>query len=390
MAGPSRICAGFRAGTESRISARPRAAVTLSGVTDRSGADRCPGVLRPFSADDGAIIRVRVPGGRITAQTLAGLSAVAAEFGAPLLQLTSRGNIQLRGLPDPLPPELTSRIADLGLLPSPTHERVRNILAAPLAPQLTPLVAELDAGLRADAELAGLPGRFLWAISDATGAILTESYDVAFQQVSDHEGLVLVGNHAVGVSLADAVPTMLDRARRFLAHRADERTWNVRDLPPESPVFAGMSPNAVDPAPPLLPGPVGADLVVGVPLGMVRTSQVAGLTSLGDELVLTPWRSFVVPGGAFLAPVLRSLGLATDPDSPWARVSACIGAPYCRRTDVHTLDLATAASKHVHGPGPKVHVVGCERRCGEPSTDHLTIVAPNGLDDVLTAIGAST
>lgn len=347
-------------------------------------------MLRPFSADDGAIVRVRVPGGRITAETLAGLSAVAAEFGAPLLQLTSRGNIQLRGLPDPLPPELTLRIADLGLLPSASHERVRNILAAPLAPQLAPLVAELDAGLRADPALADLPGRFLWAISDATGAILTEPYDVAFQQLTDDDGLVLVGHHALPVSRADAVTTMLERAHRFLTHRAGDRTWNVRDLPADSPVFAGMQEYAVSPALPLQPGPVGADLVVGVPLGMVRTSQVAGLASLGDELVLTPWRSLVVPGGAFLAPLLRSLGLATDPDSPWARVSACIGAPYCRRTDVRTLDLATATSKHVHGPGPKIHVVGCERRCGEPSTDHLTVVAPAGLDDVLTAIEATS
>lgn len=358
-------------------------------MTERDGADRCPGVLRPFIADDGAIIRVRVPGGRMSVATLAALSAVAAEFGAPLLQLTSRGNIQLRALPDPLPSTLVDKIAALGLLPSPTHERVRNILAAPLAPHLAPLVAELDAALVAASDLAALPGRFLWAISDATGAVLTQPWDVAYQDLGDDHGRVLVGGYALDVSRADAVPTLLERARLFLAHRGGERAWNVRDLPADSPVFAGMTPYAVSAAPPLRPGPVGADLVVGVPLGMLRTAQVAALASASDEVVVTPWRSVVVPGGAYLAPMLRGLGLAVDPDSPWARVSACVGAPFCRRTTTRTLDLATAATKSLAGPGPLVHVVGCDRRCGEPSTEHVSVVEPASVDDVLAAAGAS-
>lgn len=346
-------------------------------------------MLRPFLADDGAIIRVRVPGGRVPVRTLAVLSGLAAQFGAPLLQLTSRGNLQLRALPDPLPPELVSAISDLGLLPSPTHERVRNILAAPLAPELAPIVAELDAGLLADPDLAELPGRFLWAVSDASGAVLTEPFDAAYQALSDDRGRVLVGGHALDVSRAEAVPTLLERARRFLAHRDGDRRWNVRDLPADSPVFAGMTPYAGSPATPLVPGPVGQDLVVGVPLGMLRTAQVAALAAVGDEVVLTPWRSVVVPGGAFLAPMLAGLGLATTPDSPWARLSACVGAPYCRRTDSRTLDLATAAAKSLTGPGPKVHLVGCDRRCGEPSTDHVTVINPRSLADVEVALTGS-
>ena len=79
----------------------------LPGVTcTRLGADRCPGLLKPFVAQDGAIIRLRVPGGRVRVSTLADLLAIGADHGAPLLSVTSRTNLQVRGLPDPLPDDV--------------------------------------------------------------------------------------------------------------------------------------------------------------------------------------------------------------------------------------------------------------------------------------------
>ncbi|HEX3196307.1 MAG TPA: hypothetical protein VHR39_02010, partial [Propionibacteriaceae bacterium] len=65
-------------------------------------ADRCPGVLRPHLAQDGAVIRVRIPGGQTSGTALGRLSRIAQEFGSGDLQLTSRASLQLRGLPDPL------------------------------------------------------------------------------------------------------------------------------------------------------------------------------------------------------------------------------------------------------------------------------------------------
>ena len=63
----------------------------MAGVTP----DRCPGVLRPHQAADGAMVRVRVPGGRTTGTALAALGRVAARYGSGLLQLTSRAGLQL-------------------------------------------------------------------------------------------------------------------------------------------------------------------------------------------------------------------------------------------------------------------------------------------------------
>ena len=95
-------------------------------------SDRCPGVLRPHLAADGAMVRIRIPGGQTTGTALARLGELAQSYGSGLLQLTSRGSVQIRGLPEVLPDLLADGIAAAGFLPSPSHDRVRNIVATPL------------------------------------------------------------------------------------------------------------------------------------------------------------------------------------------------------------------------------------------------------------------
>src|SRR3712207_6025549 len=104
----------------------------MADAVVRGRADRCPGVLRPWIAEDGALLRVRLIGGRVGRGQLAGLVRLAREYADGNLRLTSRANLQLRGVPVPVPPSLIEGIAALGLLPSPTHELVRNVMVSPL------------------------------------------------------------------------------------------------------------------------------------------------------------------------------------------------------------------------------------------------------------------
>src|SRR3954453_4608101 len=96
----------------------------------RTGADACPGALQTHAAADGGLARVRVPGGVLTAAQVRVLADAARELGDGHLEMTSRGNLQLRGLPDGAEADLGDRLAVAGLLPSATHERVRNVLSS--------------------------------------------------------------------------------------------------------------------------------------------------------------------------------------------------------------------------------------------------------------------
>src|SRR6185436_12028003 len=103
----------------------------VARIRDR---DACPGALQLHQAADGALARVRLPGGMIEPGQLQALAHAATRYGSSAMELTSRGNIQIRGITDI--DALADAVATAGLLPSPTHERVRNIVASPLSGRL--------------------------------------------------------------------------------------------------------------------------------------------------------------------------------------------------------------------------------------------------------------
>src|SRR3954469_20130019 len=125
----------------------------------RTARDRCPGALSLHAAEDGALARVRLPGGRLDAAGRAAVAAVA-ELGNGIVEITPRATAQVRGLPDGAGEQVATLLAAGGLLPSLAHDRVRNVLASPLG-GADDVVDALDRGLCADARLASLPGRFL-------------------------------------------------------------------------------------------------------------------------------------------------------------------------------------------------------------------------------------
>ena len=155
-------------------------AIVALGIT--RDQDACPGSLQVHQAADGALARVRLPGGMIAPHQLEALAHAADDLGSPEMELTSRGNIQIRGLTDP--EKMADIIAGVGLLPSTTQERVRNIVASPLSGRaggsvdIRDVVTELDDAIQAEPELAGLPGRFLFGVDDGRADICGLGADV--------------------------------------------------------------------------------------------------------------------------------------------------------------------------------------------------------------------
>ncbi len=352
--------------------------------------DRCPGVLRPHQAADGAMIRVRVPGGQTTGAELTRLSAVAARYGSGLLQLTSRASLQLRGLPEVLPDELVAEITAAGFLPSVDHERVRNIVASPLTglhdglSDLRPMIKALDRAIVEDPDLVELPGRFLFALDDGRGDVTGLTFDLAYRATGADHGLVLVGSadQAITVPSIEAVPTMINRARRFLSDRSATGAWHLRELD-SAARRTSSSDSMITPL-----GRIGTHAGVAVPFGHLSPNQVQVIDRVvgGGPVVITPWRGLVVPGAAAHLEVLAQAGLVVDDSSSWTLLSACVGAPWCGNGRVDTHQLAQILSGLPLGE-TRVHLSGCERRCGAPAGDHLDLVAPTRAEAVA-AIGS--
>ena len=358
----------------------------MAGVTR---ADRCPGVLRPHLAQDGAVVRIRIPGGQTTGASLGRLSRIAQAFGSADLQLTSRAGVQLRGLPDPVPASLVDAVREAGFLPSDTHERVRNIVASPLtgisggAADVRPLVVRLDAGLCADPDLAKLPSRFLFAIDDGRGDVTGSPFDLGYRAVDQDHGWALIGGaFGIAVSEADAVALLLDLAQQFLA--ASQRAggvWHVRDLPEWVRSLQGIRTvelSHLTTGSPL--GTVGGAASVQVPLALLTPAQAATVeVAATGPVVITLSRGLVVAGAAQHLASLVEAGLIDDPDSPWSAISACVGGPSCRQSLINTRAYATALAQSGSSLG-RTHISGCERRCGAPASAHIDLVAPAASD----------
>ncbi|WP_197523251.1 precorrin-3B synthase [Actinokineospora pegani] len=350
----------------------------MSQPQRRTGADACPGALDTHPAADGGLARVRVPGGLLRPAQLRAVAAAAADLGTPVLELTSRANLQVRGLGPGGAVELGERLAGIGLLPSPTHEKVRNIMASPLGGRRW--VAGVDAALCADPALAALPGRFLIALDDGRGDVAWAGADVAALPVGDRVAILLGGaDHGVRVPADQVVPSITAAARAFLDVRDGQ--WRVRELGAGVAVIAerlGAGPQRVPRGAPVAAGPIGSVAFAGgapgfgvaVPLGRITQDQAEALAATGD-VVLTPWRGAVVRGdGAGLAGV----GLITSPDDPGLGVTACTGRPGCAKAHADV----QAAARLVRVGGRAVHWSGCDRRCGRPAGEVLDVVATPG------------
>jgi precorrin-3B synthase len=382
-----------------------------SPAADRAAEDRCPGVLRLAEAADGYLARIRLPGGLISAGQMRVLARLADDLGDGRAELTSRGNVQLRGLAPAAAGPLTDELARAGLFPSPEHDRVRNVLASPLAgldggPDLTAIVRALDAALCARPRLAGLPGRFLFVIDDGRGDVAGLGADVVAWVREDGavvNGLAVRGaaaehaaaEHAAAEHAAagDVVTAMLACAEAFLDVRAAEggTAWRIADVadgptrvrgavatrlglaaavPLPTAALAGSAARPV--------GVVGAAAVLLAPLGRLTTDQLTWLADrdTGRPARITPWRSVVLPDLPDAAGVVREaagLGFGVDATSPWLRVTACAGRPGCASAlaDVQ----ADAAAFAARWPDRIVHVSGCGRHCGRPAATQVDVTA---------------
>ncbi|MCQ6247739.1 nitrite reductase [Streptomyces malaysiensis] len=205
----------------------------------RGRDDACPGALRLHRADDGSLARIRVPGGLLTARQAEALGRVSEELGDGRLDITSRGNAQVRGLAAGCGAELAARLRTTGLLPSDRHDRVRNIVASPLSgldgrghADVVAWVRELDAALCDDSPtgpagrgelspLSGLSGRFLFALDDGRGDVAALGADVTLIATADGGAVLRCGGPLPGPGVSPpSGATHPDTAAR-LARRTD-------------------------------------------------------------------------------------------------------------------------------------------------------------------------
>ncbi len=386
----------------------------------------CPGALRPMASGDGLLLRLRISGGIIGLALAHAIADWSQRWGNGLIDLSARGNLQLRGIDAAALPDLWAAMTAFGVLDqSPATEAIRNVTISPLAgllpttPDLRAIARDLEEALAAEVSLHdALPGKFGFVLDDGGPLSLRDiATDIGFEAMPGLEFAISLGGAASRMfgpcTTGELVPLALRLAHQFVAAREQlgPHIKRMRDLVAHRGAAAiaqaaGLSSAALPPRhpanppayPPAYLGPHslgrGAFCGFGLPFGQITSSAFAETASRAaeqgaDELRLTPFRAMLVPLPTLAA--ARTLAgtlpdLITDATDPRLRIAVCTGAPGCPQAHTNTrADAAWLAPflPRFPGEGIALHVSGCAKACAHPHPAPITLTGREGAYDLV-------
>ncbi|MBF8223252.1 cobalamin biosynthesis protein CobG [Halomonas sp. 328] len=355
----------------------------------------CPGAWHPMASGDGLLVRVRPRFGRLTRDQLLALCEAAETYGSGLIELTSRANLQLRGVSEAAWPGLMEALVEHGLVEAdPAAERRPQLLLAPdwRAGDATHEVARLlEARL---SELPALPAKWGLAIDAGAAPLLGEaSADLRIERAAVGGLLVRAEGRARGTpvdSPAAAVELLIRLAHWFVAsggrdagrmrrHEAPLPPWAPASTPPAStlPIRAGK---------PMALGRHPRGRVLGLPFGRAEASVLRA--AVGSEALtavrVTPWRRLLIEGVPTEETFQKQVppGLVESEGDPRLAMQACPGAPHCEQASVATLGLARALAERRLIAG-SVHLSGCAKGCACRQPTDLCLTGRDGRYDLI-------
>lgn len=334
----------------------------------------CPGALRPMMAGDGLVVRVRPYGGRLTRAQADGIATLAAAHGNGLLDISNRGNIQIRGVTEEKHGPLVDGLRLMGLIDAtPAIESRRNISVTPFwqpGNETETLTAALTKSLAAQ-DAPDLPSKFGFAVDTGTTPVLSDdSGDIRFECDAGGGMILIADGMSTGMPVTAA--TVVERAMA-LAHWFLEKRGGITRM--KALIAEGITPDGhIVPrqtgryAP--QPGYTPNGAMVGCAFGQMRVETLSTLAKHGS-LRFTPWRLILVESARELPEID---GLITDPADPLLRITACTGAPRCTQALAETRTLGRTLAPHL-ARGQTLHISGCSKGCAHPGVAPLTLTA---------------
>lgn len=351
---------------------------TVTPQFTRRGA--CPTLHAPMQTGDGLLARLRIVKACLSPSQLGAIARLARQHGNGLVEVTARGNLQVRGLraetqeafanaaeaivqiedglvvdTSPLAGDDPHELAD----PTPLVQAIRR-RAEPLSSRLGPKVSVVvDGGgqislaaLKCDIRLTARgSGQWKFSAGDSDAEMLSENLAVS------RTALVLE-------QLASLGPTA--RAADLAYHAA-------------RPIYAEAPP------------PIGEFVLrngrasgIALPFGSATAQTIERLANIATDagvasFRLAPQHGILAIDGnpAFVAGAME-LGLIANWSDPRLRVSACIGSEGCASGHIPSRLVAERLAPKLKADD-YLHVSGCAKGCAFPRRAEVTIVGrPDG------------
>lgn len=363
----------------------------------------CPALDAPMQTGDGLLSRMALMDW-ISPRDLAEICKLSIRHGNGILDISQRGNLQVRGLTAESAISLEVDIRSLNL---PLREG--------LAVEWTPL-AGMEPGLACDPRPLGrliidhasaLRGRLapkLSIVLDAGGAVGFDDLLADIRLTAQRNADALCWEIRLGgtaekalrlglVAEADA-PSLVALLLNHMAERGSK--VRGRDLAPGSLPASAMA--LVKPGTnkaPLqkqaslgllnLSGSLGA-LRIGLPFGQQNANVLAEFCEYAkfvgiDRVQPAPNHTLILVGEtatcALLLKTAKTSGFITESDDALSAIDACSGRPACRSASLCTHELgrfAAAEMPDLFDGSLRLHLSGCAKGCAHPTASTLTFV----------------
>jgi precorrin-3B synthase len=381
----------------------------------------CPTLLDPMPSGDGWLVRIKPSAATLSAEAARLVASLAARHGNGHIDLTSRANLQVRGLTPRSAESLAEAAIGHGLAEAnPAREAIRNVMASPLGPDdpsaafnAHEVARAVESMLAGESELEALPPKFGFLV-DGGGAlplrgaradIMVRAFSGSLAICVDGRGLAVSCTASTAAEMGKA----LALAYLHLRQERGARCTRMRDLVSsvgEEAVFAaaGLEPiHAPQAENSAVPPPVGFTPVIdkgsgvfgiGLAFGRIEAHQLARVAELAERygdgiLRTTPWRSLLIAGldvasADHLADHLRDVGLIADKSDARLYIYACVGAPACASASVNARkDAERLAAIPGIGMEATIHVSGCAKSCAHRGPAAVTLMGRNGRYDLV-------
>jgi precorrin-3B synthase len=357
----------------------------------------CPGLSDPMPTGDGLLVRL-TPNRHIDPVAFVALCALARQHGNGVMEITSRGNVQVRALTPQSAPLFADAVAAL---------RIASVARVPVLTDPLPEDpdASIDATAIADALADALERHRLnlapkvSVAIDGGGRLHLDaiSADVKLRAVGAWLHLTFGGESLGAIAPRDAVPAMLRLLDLIAAHGPAARAKDVLREAGAAAVKSAIADDLV--AGPVAPmrraaEPIGlhplrdGKLALGVALafGQADAAMLSRLVVVAGEqgavaLRPAPGRALLLigldhEGAERAATAAGKLGFITRADDPRRRIAACAGKPACASAFLPTRALAAALAPQLPSSNGEImlHISGCAKGCAHPAAAALTVV----------------
>ena len=346
----------------------------------------CPSALRPMQSGDGLLVRVKPKYGMLNSKQLLVLADCSDKFGNGLLDITSRTNVQIRGINEKNYSNLILKLQTEELVSDSDKLDRLNIIVPPFI-QKNSLLWRCASQIYSSVEmLPFLPEKFGFCIDHHESRYLSDDLGDLFIEAVSGSKLML---RCAGMkeafytnenNLMNDIKKIVEWYLEIQNVQKNERAMRMRDVVEQNNFPWETIKKIKEPfSQKITVGRYQSKFILAAPFGQLKSEHLRKLAAANKTVQFTVNKMLIVESLPD-----TNLGLINEPQDNRLKMNVCPGAPHCSSATIKTRNLAESlAHQEEFIIGTNVHISGCSKGCASPNSKEICIVGNEGRFDIV-------